>query len=260
MTDLKTELGDLGKTPREKYKYDGNGLVPVESLCVDLGKLLRDYGVEGINGRFWTDKLLRHILNRGRIKTELERPEHGFNYPEVDKYVDKIHPPEVELSADYTPPGAFLKVFALLTLQERCHDIRHFINAGFNDQQLPIRIQNNTVYRLAGPNLPILCFEGWKTSEKEYFESYQWRVDTPYFSSTVDEPLKVHYLHKDACKPWRRSRETPSDPHDDVSDNMGTFGVVTRVDIHPTSHSYQQLLTSVSDKPWNTIVQIWKDD
>ncbi|CCT72835.1 uncharacterized protein FFB20_05635 [Fusarium fujikuroi] len=246
MTNLKTEPSGLRKALREKYKYEGNGLVTIESICGELGKLLRDYGVEGVNGRFWTDKLLRHILSRARIKAELKRREHGFDDPEVDKYVDKIHPPEAEVSADCTPPGAFLKVFALLVLQERCHDIRHFVNAGFNDQKLPIRIENNTVYPLTGPNKPIACFEGWKSSEKEYFESYQWRVDTPYFSSTADEPLKVHYLHKDTCKPWRRSRETPSDPHDDVSDNMGTFGIVTRVDIHPTSHSYQQLLASIN--------------
>ncbi|VTT71027.1 unnamed protein product [Fusarium fujikuroi] len=252
MTNLKTEPSGLRKALREKYKYEGNGLVTIESICGELGKLLRDYGVEGVNGRFWTDKLLRHILSRARIKAELKRREHGFDDPEVDKYVDKIHPPEAEVSADCTPPGAFLKVFALLVLQERCHDIRHFVNAGFNDQKLPIRIENNTVYPLTGPNKPIACFEGWKSSEKEYFESYQWRVDTPYFSSTADEPLKVHYLHKDTCKPWRRSRETPSDPHDDVSDNMGTFGIVTRVDIHPTSHSYQQLLASFAIKTLHT--------
>lgn len=223
MTDPKTEPSGLRKVLREKYKYEGNGIVTIESICGGLGKLLRDHGVEGVNGRFWTDKLLRPILSRARIKAELKRPEHGFDDPEVDKYADKIHPPEAEVSADYTPPGAFLKVFALLVLQERCHDIRHFVNAGFNDQKLPIRIKNNTVYPLTGPNTPIACFKGWKSSEKEYFESYQWRVDTPYFSSTADEPLKVHYLHKDTCKPWRRSRETPSDHHDDVSDNMGTL-------------------------------------
>ncbi|KAF4439055.1 GTP-binding [Fusarium acutatum] len=173
MTELKTDPSDIEKAPREKYRFDGNGIVTVKGGYDDLGKLLRDYGVESVNGRFWSDKLLRHILSRERIRAELKRPEHGFEDPNVDKYVDKIHPPEVESSADRTPPGAFLKVFALLVLQERCGDIRHFVNAGFNNQQLPIRIENNTVYPLAGPDLPIACFKGWKTSEKEYFESYQ---------------------------------------------------------------------------------------
>ncbi|KAF5649015.1 kinase-like (PK-like) [Fusarium sp. NRRL 52700] len=200
--------------------------------------------VEGINGRFWTDKLLRHILSRERIKAELKRPEHDLDDLEIDKYVDKIHPRDVKPSADRTPPGAFLKVFGLLVLQERCGDIKSFCHSGFNDQQLPIRIEDNIVYPLAGPGLPIACFEGWRTSEKEYFESYQWRIDTPYFSSTADEPFKEHHLQKSACKPWRRSRETLSEACDDVSDNVGAFGRVTRVDIHPTAHAYQQLLKS----------------
>ncbi|KAF5606440.1 serine threonine kinase [Fusarium subglutinans] len=248
MTDLKTEPSDLGKVPREKYKYDGTGLVTLNGVSGDLGKLLRDYSVEGLNGRFWTDKLLRHILTRERIKAELKRPEHGFDDLEVDEYVEKIHPPDVKPSADRTPPGAFLKVFGLLALQERCGDIRRFVNAGFNDQQLPIKIENNTVYPLAGSDLPIACFEGWRTSEKEYFESHQWRIDTPYFSSTADEPFMKHHLHKSACKPWRRSRETWSEACDEVSDNMGAFGRVTRVEIHPTSHAYQQLLKSMSNE------------
>ncbi|KAF5241355.1 hypothetical protein FANTH_9160 [Fusarium anthophilum] len=247
-TDLKTEPSDLGKVPREKYKYDGTGLVTLNGVFGDLGKLLRDYSVEGLNGRFWTDKLLRHILTRERIKAELKRPENGFDDLEVDEYVDKIHPPDVKPSADRTPPGAFLKIFGLLALQERCGDIRRFVNAGFNDQQLPIKIENNTVYPLAGSDLPIACFEGWRTSEKEYFESHQWRIDTPYFSSTADESFMEHHLHKSACKPWRRSREISSEARDDVSDNMGAFGRVTRVDIDPTSHAYQQLLKSFAIK------------
>ncbi|KAF5972430.1 kinase-like (PK-like) [Fusarium coicis] len=242
----KTDVTDIEKVPMENYRYDGNGLVPIRGRYDDLGKLLRDYCVEGVNGRFWTNKLLRHILSRERIKAKLKRPENGFDDPSVEKFVDIIHPPEVESSADRTPPGAFLKVFALLVLQERCGDIRHFVNAGFNDQQLPIRIENNAVYSVTGPSLPIACFEGWKTSEKEYFESYQWRIDTPYFSSTVDEPLNEHYLHKGVCKPWRRSRETPSESCGDASDNVGAFGTVIQVDIHPTSHSYQELLTSIN--------------
>ncbi|KAF5694754.1 serine threonine kinase [Fusarium denticulatum] len=244
MTDLKTGPSGLGNAPRENYKYDGNGLVTLNDVFGDLGKLIRDYSVEGLDGRFWTDKLLRHILSRERIKAELKRPEHGFNDLEVDGYVDKIHPPDVKPSADRTPPGAFLKVFGLLVLQERCGDIRRFVNAEFNDQQLPIRVENNTVYPLAGPDLPIACFEGWRTSEKEYFESHQWKIDTPYFSSVADEPLKKHHLHKSACKPWRRSRETSFEPRNDDSDNMIAFGRVTRVEIHPTSHAYPHLLKS----------------
>ncbi|KAF5557917.1 kinase-like (PK-like) [Fusarium napiforme] len=246
MIEPKIDTTDIEKVPMENYRYQGNGLVTIRGGYDDLGKLLRDYCVEGVNGRFWTDKLLRHILSQERIKAELKRPEHGFDDRNVDKYVDIIHPPEVDCSADRTPPGAFLKVFALLVLQERCGDIRHFVNAGFNDQQLPIRIEKNAVYSLTGPSLPIACFEGWKTSEKEYFESYQWRIDTPYFSSTLEEPLQEHYLPKGVCKPWCRSRETPSESCSDASDNVGAFGTVIQVDIHPTSHCYQELLTSIN--------------
>jgi hypothetical protein len=235
------------KKSTEKYKYDGDGLVPIEDKSDDLGKQLREYSVEGINGQFWTDKLLRHILNRERIRVELQRPEHNFKKHQVDSYVDKIHPRGIAPSADRSPLGTFLKVFALLVLQERCGDFGHFVKAGFNDEKLPIRIENNnTVYPLKGPDVPLACFNGWRTADKEYFESYQWRINTPYFSSTEGEPLKELQLDKGTQRPWRRSLKELSGPPIEHSDNAGAFGAVTRVDIHPTSHSYQRLLTGVS--------------
>ncbi|KAH7150951.1 kinase-like domain-containing protein [Fusarium sp. MPI-SDFR-AT-0072] len=199
----------------DKYKYDGDGLVPIDGEEDDIGRLLRKYSVKGIDGQFWTDKLLRHILKRERITAELQRPKYNFNQSQVDSYVDKIHPRGIAHSADRSPPGIFLKVFALLVLKDRCGDIGDFVKAGCNDEKLPIRIENNndTVYSLNQPD---------------------------------GEPLRKFRLQKGTQRPWRRSPKERSGPLIEHSDNAGAFGTVTRVDIHPTSHSYQQLLTGIN--------------
>ncbi|KAL9564354.1 hypothetical protein ACKAV7_011545 [Fusarium commune] len=252
VTQAETSSGAEPRLPMnessDKYKYDGDGLVPIDGEEDDIGRLLRKYSVKGIDGQFWTDKLLRHILKRERITAELQRPKYNFNQSQVDSYVDKIHPRGIAHSADRSPPGIFLKVFALLVLKDRCGDIGDFVKAGCNDEKLPIRIENNndTVYSLNQPDVRLTCFDGWSASDKEYFESYQWRINTPYFSSTKGEPLRKFRLQKGTQRPWRRSPKERSGPLIEHSDNAGAFGTVTRVDIHPTSHSYQQLLTGIN--------------
>ncbi|KAF4456655.1 GTP-binding protein YchF [Fusarium austroafricanum] len=231
-----------GPPSPQSYTYQNNGLVPIHNAETGLGELLRDYRVEeGINGPFWTEKLLRHILTRQRIESELQKPNYRFNENQVKNFVHKIHP-----LAKQSSQKTYLKIFALLLLINRASDIETFVNGGFCDQMLPIAMKGNKVYLLSEPNTWLKCFEHWRSWEKENFESNQWKIDTPYFGPTENEILNKLQLWPQTRKPWRRTPNNGEGTDTETAENAGAYGTVTRVDIHPTSHSYEKLLTGIN--------------
>ncbi|KAF5231212.1 hypothetical protein FOXYS1_15840, partial [Fusarium oxysporum] len=230
------------KPPTKNYKYEGDGLVEILDAQSDLGRLVRCYRIEGgIDGPFWTTKLLRHILTKERIKNELQRPEYGLNESQVDVYVDQIHP-----ESERSSPQVYLKIFALLVLVERHLDISNFIAEKFCDQMLPIAIDDLDVYCLNDQEKNIGCFNGWKITEKENFELNQWKVDTPYFGTAKDQSLIEIHLWPDTRKPWRTTPNHGDKPELETEDNEGAYGIVARSDIHPTAHSYDKLLIGIN--------------
>ncbi|KAJ4249059.1 hypothetical protein NW762_012391 [Fusarium torreyae] len=222
------------------YTYDGNGLVPINDAEQDLGILLRDHQIEGIDGPYWTDKLLRHILTRQRIRGELQASVYQFSDRQVRDYVERIRP-----SSQHSSSEVYLKIFTILLLVERAGDIGKFIDAGFCDQKLPITIKGRHAYR-SGTEKRLPCFDKWRIAWIEIFEVNQWKVNTPYLSPTQDQALAEFRLWPKAHKPWRRSMSHGAETQIDTTENSGAFGTVTRVDIHPTSHSYQRFLTGIN--------------
>ncbi|SCO92076.1 uncharacterized protein FRV6_16204 [Fusarium oxysporum] len=225
----------------ENFRYDGDGLVDIQDEYNTLGDLLRYHEVDGEDGTFWTEKLLRHILTRERIETELRRSQGNFGTHQINEYIDKIL--AFEQGGSHV---TFLKTFTLLTLIDRCGDIGNFIEEGFGDHQLPIGVKRKRAYRLRQPEQEIKCFDNWDGLAKDNFETFQWRVNTPYFQSTTGQPLEELRLWDKTRKPWRRSPIDKSETSVEMADTAGAYGVVIRVDIHPTSHSFQELLTGIN--------------
>ncbi|KAF4967205.1 hypothetical protein FSARC_5212 [Fusarium sarcochroum] len=241
INDLPAHNDNETSTSPQGYTYEGDGLVPINDVEEDLGILLRDYQIEGIDGPFWTDKLLRHILTKQRIRTELQTPIHHFSDRQVREYVERIRP-----SSQHSSSKIYLKIFTILLLVERPGDIGNFINAGFCDQELPITIRNRRACRMRDTEKRLHCFDKWRITWIENFELNQWKVNTPYLSPTQDQSLAEFRLWPKAHKPWRRSISHGTETGIDETDNSGAYGTVTRVDIHPTSHSYQQFLTGIN--------------
>ena len=193
--------------------------------------------MDGIDAKFWTERLLRHILTTQRVRHELRKPEYMLKDLQVEEYVVRIHP---SLASSFST--AYIKIFALLVLLDRVPDIKHFMNEQIDDQVLPIGINGDGVYPLRQPARRLQCFDTWKPSEQEHFEQYQWMIDTPYFHSSQGHPLTELILQKSTRKPWRRVRRKDADRSD------GAYGTVIQVEIHPTAHSYEQVLRGVSIK------------
>lgn len=229
---------------KEYYIYTGSGIVPISDTIDDLGKLLRAYCIaEGVNGRFWTNILLRHILTKQRIRNELKKQMSKLSDSQVDEYVEKIY-----ASPEGSPSKAYIKVFALLALLNRVRDIELFIEEEVNDLVLPIELKLGFVYPLNNPKKRLRCFDHWEAYQQEHFESTQWEVDTPYLESTKDQALTEFTLQPLAHRPWRKVSNTSDETL------AGAYATVVEVDIHPTAHSYQHLLNGVGvESPDDTL-------
>ncbi|KAI6762445.1 hypothetical protein HG530_008425 [Fusarium avenaceum] len=232
---------DMTITPSKYFTYERDGLVPICGDDINLGRLLRDYGIDGEDDKFLTKKLLQHILTRRRIKAELRKPSYCLNDHEVDAYTDKIHPQSEGSSSE-----VYLKIFALLVLVKRSDEISNFINEKFCDHILPIEVKQRKVYFQSRPDTSVPYFENWDDVDIENFEMNQWKVNTPYFSSTKEEFLTEVRLPKRARRPWRKTPSDGNRPDMETRDNSGAYAKVTRIDIHPTAHSFKELLAGIN--------------
>ena len=200
-----------------------------------LDELLRKYKTEGIHKqRFWSLRLLQHILSRDRVLKELNKS------PEIDavKYVDFIRPEVNSTSGSPT----YLKVFALLVLQERGDKIVNFVHEKISDQSLPFQLQygiEREKVELASkysPKARLKCFKGWKKSEKELFLKNQWEVLVPYFELDAKSLARNYPLDDNTILPWCT----------EVSKSEGGFAYVSCVKIDPLSHGFHNILKAVS--------------
>jgi hypothetical protein len=220
------------------HTYEGDGLVPIEGTYDDLGDLLRCYEIEGIDGPFLTRKLLRHILTKDRIEAELRHSSPHLNEQQTHNYIKQILS-----SSEGERTTGYLLVFAVLLLIGRPGDIGNFINSGFCDHRLPIDIRPNSVHRLRGH----FCFKKWSSTLLDAFVTFQWRVTTPFFGAITSGKVQdLMRLPLQTIKPWQKSKATEAETELETVDMSGAYGTVTRVDIHPTSHNFQDLLAGVS--------------
>lgn len=222
------------------YTYEGDGLLPVEGTYEDLGDLLRSYEIEGVDDTFLTNKLLRHILSKDRIKAELRKSSSQLEEQKVHDYIDLI----LGTSKEAKVKG-YLRIFAILLLIGRPGDIGSFIKSGFNDHRLPIVVRPNPITLLRKRT----CFLNWRSNWLDAFLTFQWRVTTPFFDTTTNG--KVLSLPLQTRKPWQISTVTRGMAKDEPVQMAGAYGTVTRVDIHPTSHAFQDLLLGVSSNICN---------
>jgi hypothetical protein len=208
-------------------------------------KLLRKYSIAATANKtygFWSLALLRHILPRQRIINKLRQ--YSGN---ICGYIDHIRPAEDSKAGDET----YLRVFALLLLQEKESEIKNFVRAHVCDEILPLRrFDDDEELDFKDPkdhHRPLKCFSGWKTSEKEWFLSNQWRVLIPFFKLDHEGRAENYDFEDETILPWLpwhkgNSTITSSQP----SKGEGGYAEVFRTRIDPSSHDFQEVLQSVS--------------
>ncbi|CAM1510687.1 Fc.00g010220.m01.CDS01 [Cosmosporella sp. VM-42] len=230
----------------DPWKMCSDGRLPdiEDDPRTSLGELLRTYDIDAVdNQRFWTAKLLQHILTRPRVQAELRRPDYKFNRSDVERYVELISPETGRSNSD-----TYLKVFAILVLVAKVGSFGHFVKEEVCDSKLPL-VFNRDSKRLSqlylrGTPLPLQCCRNWTTNDRESFERVQWEVIVPFFDMTEDKACKEFDLPEKTILPWRKQKN--SEAQFGTSEILGGFGEVNRVVIHPTGHDFHRVLDEIN--------------
>lgn len=219
------------------WTYKGDGLPPLldNESEFDLDILLHRYCIEGCDGYFWTERLLRQILTEERVGTELMLY-HGFSREDASYYLDQIFAQRTE-----ERPETYLRIFALLVLVSRVSEIGNFITENICDKTLPLFLDLNSsdgpLSLRRGSKETMKCFQEWNWNEKQNFAQNQQRLIFPFLGVSADEVPRSIMLEYDVARPWRDTG---------TESNMGMFGTVSCVEIHPTAHSFEKILSKVS--------------
>jgi hypothetical protein len=204
---------------------------------INLEKQLRMSQIKHEDGQmFFSAKDISRILSKEKIASELEQ-----------------HQLSKDISVDVICE-MYLRVFALLLLLERQGEIVHFVKEEVRDGALPV-VPYQDMYGLclrSAPDKPLGCFENWRTYEREYFNTWQYRISVPFFAlehgSGSNEMIAPHYTFDDGTVlPWcARDMKAPSSAHSTgLSERNGGFATVLRVRMDPRCHGFQEILDKV---------------
>ena len=227
-------------SPNERSTFNGNdtSLLPSNKGNIPLRQLLRQHEIYNQDKqRYWTDKLIRHLMTREQVENELSRSEYNKIKDQAKKaYIDVVCPPEGSSTSE-----TYFKIFAILVLIEKVKAFGGFVRDRVCDQSLPLVRMKGPCGEVelcleANPESPLNCCTKWKDSDKIAFERTQWEVLTPYFDLKKDGSCKEFDLGPETILPWKVL------PGDTMS---GAYGDVYRVEIHPTSHGFSQVLKGV---------------
>jgi hypothetical protein len=229
-----------------------------ENDVTPLGRLLRIHETkhaDSSNSNFWSLKLLRHILSRHRVQRELKSYQGN-----AITYLDQIRP-EADPSTN-SNTRTYIKIFALLILIDRGDEIGNFVEASVSDEDLPLgyRRHDTVLYRKDSPNVILACFNKWKSFIKDYFNTTQWKVVTPYLALGPENEVNHYDLEDNTILPWIEQKDPspPGSPSKLSSSNRaylnptrnqgreGGYASVSCVQIDPFSHGFQSVLQSVS--------------
>ncbi|KAI0547048.1 kinase-like domain-containing protein [Xylaria curta] len=141
------------------------------------------------------------------------------------------------------------KIFANLVLIDQLDKINDFVEAGIKDRHLPFRKgsreQGGEKFTLMKrPTLnrtgtePLSCFNAWNPVSKRKFYDNQWRLLSPYFDRAADGSVGLYELDEQSIMPWIDIGEEKKGSYI-PTENIGGFGKVTQVTIHPDHHNFE---------------------
>jgi hypothetical protein len=205
----------------------------------DLGNLLRRCSIRHYDRKtkyFWTNELLDRILTLERVMEELQAYQEkdpaffgGKPITACAKNILKEHH----------------KVFAILTLIDKGPCIKNVIADRLKDTDLPLSTNNESpsypLYRRSRKKSEpqkVKCLSGpdWRAPHRELFFKYQYALDPEFLDLEQDRRTPKHKeFGCETVLPFLSQEER----------QQGGYGVVTKVDIHPNCHGFNDVLESV---------------
>jgi hypothetical protein len=183
---------------------------------------------------------LDEILTEENIALALGN-EGGFTTEQQLVITTAIIQPATSFSSSQPHLNSRKQLLAILALLEKISSIEDFINEDLYDYHLPFSLLRETdpakngrrrqVVRTSGfknQPLPVQLFTKWRDADIDHFESQQWKVHVPVFSSIPGDSSKPpHYdLAPKAVYPYLSRSEV----------GRGGFSAVDKVEIH-TGHT-----------------------
>ncbi|RSL99237.1 hypothetical protein CEP52_009866 [Fusarium oligoseptatum] len=216
------------------YTYDDDGLLPIpDDDLTELYILLHRYSIEGCDGRFWTETLLRQILTKERVEAELKK--HRVIEPDAQYFLGKILG-----SAKKKRSETYLRIFTLLVLTHRVSAIAKFIIENVCDEKLPLHAaldsSDQPTPSQEEPKEPLQVFQGWNQYQRHNFLHNQWKLIFPLLNTVGSGRCEVISLQSNMIRPWRDYSIGSS-----TESSMGMFGTVSLVEIHPTAHCFDRI-------------------
>lgn len=208
-----------------------------------LGDLIRDNLLEPIDDRlekFLPRNKLDEILTEERIALTLGK-EGGVSAERQLAITTAIINPATSLSSSQPHLNSRKQLLAILALLEKISAIEDFIKEDLYDYHLPFSLhreidpakggwRRQVVRTSAFKNqpLPVQLFTQWRDKDIDHFESQQWKVHVPVFSTIPGDNSKPpHYdLAQKAVYPYLSRSEV----------GRGGFSAVDKVEIH-TGHA-----------------------
>ncbi|KAI0450536.1 kinase-like domain-containing protein [Xylaria acuta] len=176
----------------------------------------------------------RDVVRREFLRTFIE------DLPSVDLYTNYVCGEQDESGR---------KIFANLVLIGQLHRIHDFVEAGIKDRHLPFRklpreqgrekftlIKRATLNRTGTE--PLSYFNNWNPVYKRKFYDNQWRLLSPYFDRAPDGSVGLYELDEQSIMPWIDIGEEKKGSYV-PTENVGGFGKVTQVTIHPDHHDFE---------------------
>ncbi|TLD13051.1 uncharacterized protein PgNI_04403 [Pyricularia grisea] len=261
------------RTPTSLFPDEDEPYSGLEQL---LRRFRRTRRADGEDDGFWPYELLRRVLNRERVQACLERcaaidPGSASGLCEAiigdqsasdvgrwlkhDAADNTLRGGDVSVFKNTTTvaPKSYLRIFALLVLQEKPGLIRAFVDHGVCDDSLPLDIVNNngsvSLMRLGRP--PHVSSSDWfRPHELEHLKSFQWKLITPCFSFRKTRETVPHYdLPEEAVLPWRDDGNYEGKQGTILGRDQGGSGVVRRVKIEVDSLDIDGLDTIIASDP-----------
>ncbi|KXX83292.1 Cyclin-dependent kinase-like 4 [Madurella mycetomatis] len=238
LADVLIEHATIGTEEDDpEPRFDDDGLPIIEDDNNDtLADVLRNHAVMGIEERrFWPIEFLYRIISRERLLAELKRdPYQSLRIEKHDVVVAILN-------------GGYVRLFALLLLIDKGHEIDQFITQGLSDSILPvkrqpkckaskIRFMANENGQDAGRPGELQLMYKWTPREKEDFEERQWSV----IPARLRFPKHYKFEPK-TILPWKVATQ-PGDSDEGLLgsqfERQGAYGTVTKVIIDPCSHDF----------------------
>jgi hypothetical protein len=180
------------------------------------------------------------LLTQKNILRELARPHHGHD----NRLLSNM--PDV-----YGPPGR-RKLFAILAMLNKGPAIFDLIQEGIHDGDLPfvfdVHVEKHLSRRTGEGRLePIRTFQDedeWPRHFLDMFESYQWKLLSPYFRLGCPENPKVddHSLPDKTILPFIQYEQPDNSRSAGIY--CGGSAEVRKVKIHQAHHNYHQMRVS----------------